>query len=92
MSFVLSDYRIRASGKLAKLLLDLSAQPGEAAQVEPRIKLELSHEEMGQMIGTSRETVSRAFADLKKQHIVEKKGSNLHIRNKTALKTLALNA
>jgi hypothetical protein len=36
------------------------------------------------------ETVTRTFADLTRQQIVEKKGSTLRIRNKTALKALAL--
>jgi CRP-like cAMP-binding protein len=45
---------------------------------------------MAQMIGTSRETVTGMFADLTKHQIVEKKGSTLRIRNKTALKALAL--
>jgi CRP/FNR family transcriptional regulator len=42
------------------------------------------------MIGTSRETVTRLFADLKKRQIVQSKGSTLLIRNKAALKSLAL--
>lgn len=79
-----------ATERLAKLLCDWSAQNGEAAKAEPRLKLALTHDEMAQMIGTSRETVTRLFADLKKRHIVEKKGSTLRIRNKTALKALAL--
>ncbi len=77
-----------AAERLAKLLLEMSAHNGEAAKAEPRIKLALSHEEMGQMIGTSRETVTRLFADLKKRQIVEKKGPILRIRNKAALKAL----
>jgi CRP-like cAMP-binding protein len=32
------------------------------------MKLALTHEEIGQMIGSSRETVSRLFAGFKKQH------------------------
>jgi CRP/FNR family transcriptional regulator len=59
--------------------------------VEPRLKLALTHEEIAQMIGTSRETVTRLFADLKKRQIVQSKGSTLLIRNKAALKTLATN-
>jgi CRP/FNR family transcriptional regulator len=43
------------------------------------------------MIGTSRETVTRLFADLKKRQIVQAKGSTLLIRNKAALRTLATN-
>ncbi len=76
--------------KLAKLLLEWSARNGEAAKAEPRVKLALTHEEIAQMIGTSRETVTRLFADLKKRQIVQAKGSTLLIRNKAALKSLAL--
>jgi len=79
-----------AAEKLAKLLLEWSARNGEAAKAEPRVKLTLTHEEMAQMIGTSRETVTRLFANLKKRQIVQTKGSTLFIRNKTALKALAL--
>jgi len=79
-----------AAEKLAKLLLEWSGRNGEAAKAEPRVKLALTHEEMAQMIGTSRETVTRLFADLRKRQIVQTKGSTLLIRNKTALKALAL--
>jgi len=79
-----------ATEKLAKLLLDWSAQNGEAAKAEPRLKLPLTHDDMAQMIGTSRETVTRLFADLKKRQIIQTKGSILIIRNKVGLKALAL--
>ena len=79
-----------AAEKLAKLLLEWSARNGEAAKVEPRVKLALTHEEIAQMIGTSRETVTRLFADLKKRQIVQTKGSSLLIRNKAALKAMAM--
>ena len=62
----------------------------KAAKAEPRVKLALTHEEIAQMIGTSRETVTRLFAEMKKRQIVQAKGSTLLIRNKSALKALAL--
>jgi CRP/FNR family transcriptional regulator len=77
-----------ATEKLAKLLLDWSARNGEAAKAEPRVTLGLTHDEMAQVIGTSRETVTRLLADLKKRQVVQSKGSTLLIRNKTALKSL----
>ena len=80
-----------AAEKLAKLLLEWSSKNGESAKQEPRLKLALTHEEIAQMIGTSRETVTRLFAELKKRQIVHAKGSTLHIRNKAALKALATN-
>ncbi len=78
-----------AAEKLAKLLLEWSTKNGEGTKQEPRIKLALTHEEIAQMIGTSRETVTRLFAEMKKRQIVQSKGSTLVIRNKTALKALA---
>ncbi len=80
-----------AGEKLAKLLLEWSSKNGEAAKQEPRLKLALTHEEIAQMIGTSRETVTRLFADLKKKQIVQAKGSTLIIRNKSALRLIATN-
>ena len=79
-----------AAEKLAKLLLDWSTKNGESAKAEPRVKLALTHEEIGQMIGTSRETVTRLFADFKRRKIVQANGSTLLIRNKGALQALAL--
>jgi CRP/FNR family transcriptional regulator, cyclic AMP receptor protein len=79
-----------AGEKLAKLLVGCYAKNGEATKSEPRIKLAFTHEEIAQMIGTSRETVTRLFADLKKRQIVQSKGSTLLIRNKAALKAMVI--
>jgi CRP/FNR family transcriptional regulator len=63
---------------------------GANTKTETSIKLSLTHEEIAQMIGTSRETVTRLFAEMNSQHILQFKGSTLVIRNKTALKALAM--
>ena len=78
-----------AAEKLAKLLLEWSSKNGDAAKAEPRLKLRLTHEEIAQMIGTSRETVTRLFAELKKRQILLSKGSTLVIRNTAALRDIA---
>ena len=78
-----------ASEKLAKLLLEWSAR-NAPARSESGVKLALTHEEIAQMIGTSRETVTRLFAELKKRQIVQSRGSTLVIRNKAALKAMAI--
>jgi len=80
-----------AGEKLAKLLLEWSSRNGEAAKQEPRLTLALTHEEIGQMIGASRETVTRLFGDFRKRQIVQGKGSTLVVRNKAALKLIAAN-
>jgi CRP/FNR family cyclic AMP-dependent transcriptional regulator len=78
-----------ASEKLANLLLEWSCKNGESAKSEPRLKLRLTHEEIAQMIGTSRETVTRLFAEMKRRQIVQSKGSTLLIRNTAALREIA---
>ena len=78
-----------AAEKLATLLLEWSCKNGEAAKPEPRVKVRLTHEEIAQMIGTSRETVTRLFAEMKKRQIVQSKGSTLVIHNAAALREMA---
>jgi CRP/FNR family transcriptional regulator, cyclic AMP receptor protein len=74
--------------KAAMLLLEWSSRNGKAAKEQPRLKLALTHEEIAQMIGTSRETVTRVFAELRKQQIIQSRGATLLIRNKAALQHL----
>ncbi len=76
-----------AAEKLAKLLLEWSVKNGGNRQPD-RMKLTLTHEEIAQMIGTSRETVTRLFADFKKRQLIQLKGSTLVIRNRAALENL----
>jgi CRP/FNR family transcriptional regulator len=53
-----------------------------------QLKLTLTHEEIAEIIGTTRETVSRLFSQFKKKQLVQLKGSTLIIRNKAALKEM----
>ena len=70
--------------KFAKLLLSwVSAKNNGDA-----IRLTLTHEEIAEMIGTTRETVSRLFSDFKKKQLLQMKGSSLTIRNRPALEKL----
>ncbi len=73
-----------AGEKLARFLLEWSTgHPEEKGQT--RLKLTLTHEEIAQMIGTSRETVTRLFADFKRKQLLQVKGSTLIIQNKAGL-------
>ena len=54
------------------------------------IKVALTHEEIGQIIGMSRETVTRTLADFRKQGIAKFHGSTLLIQNPPALQKLAI--
>ncbi len=75
------------SEKFAKLLLSWSPNTGNANEPS-HLTLTLTHEEIGEMIGTTRETVSRLFSDFKKKQLLQLKGSTLIIRNKRALETM----
>lgn len=76
-----------ASEKLARLMVGWLDNNAEAKQPS-HVKMALTHEEIGQMIGTSRETVSRLFAGFKKQHLIQQNGATLVIPNRLALESL----
>ena len=71
--------------KFAKLLLSWESHK---ANGQTPIKLTLTHEEIAEMIGTTRETVSRLFSEFKKKQLLQVKGSSLVIRNKPALEKM----
>jgi CRP/FNR family cyclic AMP-dependent transcriptional regulator len=76
-----------ASEKLARFLLDWAARQKQDKD-STRGTLTLTHEEIAQMIGASRETVTRLFADFKKKNLLEIKGSSFTIKDKPGLEQL----
>jgi len=70
--------------KLARLLLDWTA---EAAQTKAgaRTKMPLTHEEIAEFIGTTRESVTRTLSDFKSKQLVVLQGSTLTIPDRSAL-------
>jgi CRP/FNR family transcriptional regulator, cyclic AMP receptor protein len=76
-----------STGKLAKLLLSWTDTPQKSNEI--RIRSSLTHEEIAQMIGSSRETVTRLLSSLKKKQVIRVEGSTLVIRNRVALEALA---
>lgn len=76
-----------SAGKLAKLLLSWTPMSANTTK-EIRVRSGLTHEEMAQMIGASRETVTRLLSDLRKKQLIRLEGSTLVIRNRTALEAL----
>jgi CRP/FNR family cyclic AMP-dependent transcriptional regulator len=76
-----------AREKLARFLLDWSAHhPSDNGAI--KFTLTLTHEEIAQMIGASRETVTRLFADFKKNNLLQIKGSSVTIKDKCGLEQL----
>lgn len=78
-----------SAGKLARLLLSHSPTQGVEA-AETRIHSSMTHEEMAQRIGSSRETVTRLLSDLKKKQLIRLDGPTLVIRDRSALEALAV--
>lgn len=79
-----------AAERLASLLLDWASTDGSAAR-QP-VRLTLTHEEMAQMIGTSRETVTRLLGKFKQRQLIQLRGSSLLVRNPDGLAAMAADA
>lgn len=78
-----------SSGKLARLLLSCAPEPTAQFQ-EQHLQSPMTHEEMAQRIGSSRETVTRLLSDLKKKRLIRLDGSTLVIRDRSGLEALAV--
>ncbi len=77
-----------SSGKLARLLL--SCAPESQKSEELRLRSAMTHEEMAQRIGSSRETVTRLLSNLKKKRLIRLEGATLVIRDRSGLEALAM--
>jgi len=73
--------------KLARLLLSWVAN--EPRNRELRVATEFTHEEMSQMIGSSRETVTRLLCDMRRKDLIRFEGATLVIPNRVALQAVA---
>ena len=78
-----------ASGKLARLLLDWS-ENGHTTEGGTQSRFTLTHAEIGEFIGASRETVTRTMAIFKQRCLVAFHGSTLTIPSRTALESYVL--
>lgn len=74
-----------ASEKLATLFLEWAAKQGRASGDPTHIPLTLTHEEIAQMIGTTRETVTRLLARFKRRQFIALNGSILELRDTASL-------
>lgn len=73
--------------KLARLFLEW-ASDGETTKEGIRIKIALTHEEIAQLIGTSRETVTRVLSEFRQKKLAQLRGSTLMILDKPALEKM----
>jgi CRP/FNR family transcriptional regulator, cyclic AMP receptor protein len=77
-----------AAAKLAMFLLDQD-DDGSERKPSDRKRFTLSHEEIAEIIGTARETVTRALTDFKRKKLIEVRGPMLVVTNRAGLETLA---
>lgn len=73
--------------KLARLLLSWVSD--EPRNRELRVTTEFTHEEIAQMIGSSRETVTRLLSVMKRKDLIRLEGETLVIPNRIALQAIA---
>lgn len=73
--------------KLARLLLSWIVH--EPRDLDIRVSTDFTHVEMAQMIGSSRETVTRLLGEMKRRELIRQEGSTLVIRNRVALQAIA---
>ena len=73
------------SERFARFLLEAAAQ-GEVSNGTVRVRMAMTHEEISQLIGTSRETITRLLSEFRRNSLAELKGSMLIIHNRPALK------
>ena len=75
------------SERFARFLLETAAD-GEVSNGTVRVRLAMTHEEISQLVGTSRETITRLLSEFRRNEFAELKGSMLIIHNRPALKNL----
>ncbi len=72
---------------VARFLLGLNC-PETGPQTDT-VHLRMTQEEIAQQLGTTRESVTRTFSRLRKDHIIEQRGHNITIQNRKMLEHMA---
>ena len=77
-----------ASEKVAQFLLETASNARQTNQGK-RFHLGLTHEEISQIVGISRETVTRTMTEFKSKELIATQGPTVVIRNESGLKAQA---
>lgn len=77
------------NGRLARLLLDWSKHNGSTTARTTTIDRVFTHEEIAQMICSSRETVTRMLASLSRQQVIQITPDSIVISDRPALEQIA---
>jgi CRP/FNR family transcriptional regulator, cyclic AMP receptor protein len=79
-----------ASEKLARLILSWAVESGKETADGIRVPVLLTQQDISELIGTSRETVTRLLRDLKERQILSVKGAAITIHDRPSLQRLVL--
>jgi CRP/FNR family transcriptional regulator, cyclic AMP receptor protein len=75
--------------KLAELLLELGVQHGVEEERGVVLNLKITHQEMANLIGSTRETVSLTLSQFKRKGLIESEGRRIIVVDREGLKALA---
>lgn len=70
--------------KLARLLLHWSNE-GRETEEGTKVSMPLTHEQIAECVGSTRETVTRILSEFKQRHLVTLRGATMLIPNRAAL-------
>jgi CRP/FNR family cyclic AMP-dependent transcriptional regulator len=79
-----------AAGRLAGVLLDWGKTAATCGKYEMRFTMALTHEELANLVGSSRETVTRMLTRFKKENLIEMRGSSILITAPELLERLSV--
>lgn len=74
--------------RLARLLLEWCDKTGEKSEQGIRVRMLLTHEQIAQLLGTSRETITRLLAEFRRNKLINLRGSSLVVPSKSRLQSL----
>lgn len=79
-----------ARAKLASLLLEwIGDQPGRSEPTPLRLQMLLTHEEIGELIGCTRETIARLLAEFRRERLIESRGRFITVPDRGRLEAVA---
>ena len=77
------------AGRVARLLLDWTAQQSKTPSTRASVAMPLTHEELASMTATSRETVTRTLSRFRRDKLITIKGICLTVLRPEALEQLS---
>ena len=79
-----------AAGRLASVLLEWGRTSAGCGQHQPmRFTMALTHEELGSLVGSSRETITRMLGRFRKERLIEVRGASMIILSPEGLEQLS---